>query len=698
MTHFEHGRALVIGVGAYCDERWDAPTAARDAHGCHDVLVDPKGAGYPRSEVELLLDGQATRERVGNALERLADRCTSKSVAFISITSHGAMGDDGLYYLATSDTQFTAAPDARIKAHTGLSVADLARALRAIPARRVLIVVNACFAGHLGPRLSQGGIGPDPVIAFPDEARKELLDTGEGRAIISASGPDQRSHFSQGADHSYFGQALIQALKSGADSERSGHVSLHELYETIYRQVRSAAARAGCAQEPTLTLVQGVGPFPVAAYPPAASSSDSSRKFHALIESLRNKRFDQIDTFLNPNEYGIDFFKEKDSPPAIFLVELNGYRRHKAAPDKHPLTINHNAPFMNERLVYLSHLGLLDQISREDIKSSLKAYIEGQHLEFELVNYLRKRQQVAEFPLPPDYIADEKVYIPLLKRWVSAVLPGDLNPYLILEPRNEIILVTGAPGSGKTTILDLLQRARRKAGALYPQKLAAAKLAGNPLPVVREAILNALLTLLTEKPALWPYLSGSSQRSSMAAQQSLDTGEQGGDLLALAVLSEQMASLKLSKLCIAVDDAPADFDYPLVREQIQKHIRQRIFLRVALRTPPPPIVYPRLDLDWSNEALADLLETIRVEGGQGWAPGWTPKVRQEQLVEIVRTPQELLTWVDAIRTCYDGNDLSERDWQSLRAAMERAREERCPGAADWQMADAEAARRVIEPQ
>ncbi|NNJ12956.1 caspase family protein [Chloroflexales bacterium ZM16-3] len=274
MKYFTQGRALVIGVGSYSDKRWDTPTASRDARGCYDALVDPNGAGYARSAVEILLDTDATREGVGKALERLADRCTAESVVFISITSHGAMGDDGLYYLATSDTQFTVERDEHIRGKTGFSVVDLARALRAIPSRQVLVVVNSCFAGHLGPRLVQGRVGPDSLIALPEAASQEMLKTGEGRAIISASKPDQRSFYHQGADHSYFGQALIHALKGGPESERSGYVGLYELYTTIYWQVRSATMRAHLAQEPTLTLVQGVGPFPVAAYPHATSHDE----------------------------------------------------------------------------------------------------------------------------------------------------------------------------------------------------------------------------------------------------------------------------------------------------------------------------------------------------------------------------------------------------------------------------------------
>lgn len=267
MRHFTQGRALVIGVGTYKDSRRNAPIASTDASSCFEALVDPDGASYARSEVELLLDAEATREGFSKAFERLADRCTKDNVVFISITSHGALGDDGLYYLATNDTQFTTEGEERIKAKTGFSVADLARALCAIRSCRVLVVINACFAGHLGPRLIQGQVNPDRLIALTDDASKTILATGEGRAIISASKPDQRSFYDTKKDHSYFGQALIQALKGGPESEHCGYIGLYELYTTIHRQVRSATLRANQAQDPTLTLVQGVGPFPIAAYP-----------------------------------------------------------------------------------------------------------------------------------------------------------------------------------------------------------------------------------------------------------------------------------------------------------------------------------------------------------------------------------------------------------------------------------------------
>lgn len=262
MQGFALGHALVIGVGTYNDSRWDVPTAARDAEELAAVLRDQGAAAYPPLNVDLLTNQDATLAGVKAALGRLADRTQPESVVLISFTCHGAPGDDELFYLATHDVRLTAA--GTIARGTGLSTADLGRLLRAIRARRVLLLINACFAGLLSPSLASGGIaaaGPAPVVGqlLPDEVGNELVNSGEGRAIIAAGRPDQRSYFLVGEEHSFFGGAVLAAFRGGAGG-------LFELYNAVYREVSGAAARRlNVAQEPTLTLLQGVGVFPVAA-------------------------------------------------------------------------------------------------------------------------------------------------------------------------------------------------------------------------------------------------------------------------------------------------------------------------------------------------------------------------------------------------------------------------------------------------
>lgn len=279
MPPFPLGRALVIGVGAYDDERWNVPTATRDAQGLHALLADPDGAGYGAGQTELLLDARATQAEIVRALRRLADRCDAQSIALISFTCHGAMGDDGLYYLASSDARFT---KDGIAGGSGLSIRVLAAALRDIPAGRLLVIVNACSSGELLARYRRESIAPDPVAVpaagamLPDQDADALLATGAGRAVITASRADQLSYFQPDDQHSYFGQALLDAFKGSAVSALGGYIGLYELYEGVYRQVRNVTLqRLQKPQEPVLTLVQNVGPFVLARYPRASSDSQA---------------------------------------------------------------------------------------------------------------------------------------------------------------------------------------------------------------------------------------------------------------------------------------------------------------------------------------------------------------------------------------------------------------------------------------
>lgn len=278
MAPFTRGRALVIGVGEYGDPRWNVPTATRDAEGVYNTLVDPNLGGYGRGDVALLRNAEANRAGILAALKLLANRCTPESVALICITSHGAPGDDGRYYLATSDARFSENAAPKIVKDTGLDTATLARALRDIPARQLLLIVNACSSGAVLEKIDTATLAPDEPVAgamLPDAAVDELLKESEGRAILTASRADQLSYFLPEQTYSYFGQALIDGLEGSAANAASGYVGLYDLYEGVFRKVHNTVwRRHGIVQEPVLTVVQNVGPFPVASYPRAISGDE----------------------------------------------------------------------------------------------------------------------------------------------------------------------------------------------------------------------------------------------------------------------------------------------------------------------------------------------------------------------------------------------------------------------------------------
>lgn len=265
---FAQGHALLIGVGAYANApRLNVPATVHDAQALAAVLRDPGFCGYPHEQVELITNAKATREGIRAALDRLAERAGADDTAVVFYAGHGMYGDDG-YALLANDTRL---PGGKVAGGTGVAVAELIVQLRAIKTRRLLLIVNACHSGELSPVLGDGD-EPDRGETLPANAAAALLATGEGRVIITACRNGQVSFVGPGP-LTLFTRALVAGLQGGVASNY-GFISALDLYTHVYFTLDEAVPRLpaelrgryGEQQEPELTVLKGVGPFPIALY------------------------------------------------------------------------------------------------------------------------------------------------------------------------------------------------------------------------------------------------------------------------------------------------------------------------------------------------------------------------------------------------------------------------------------------------
>ena len=263
---FTHGYALVIGVGKYQHmSQHNVPIAARDAQAVAAALQNPAVCGYPGEQVLTLTDENASRVAVLAALDSLSAKLTAESTLLLFFVGHGVYGTDGNYYLTTHDSQLQGK---QVKAGTGVSEAELLDKLRQIKAKRMLLVINACHSGELSPSFDpSAGSGQAADLSSeppPQKLSEALLSTGEGRITIAACRPQQKSWIGAGS-LSIFTQAVVSGLKGEAPNNK-GYISAFGLYEYVYFAAKEAAEALGQTQEPELTVLKGVGPFPVALY------------------------------------------------------------------------------------------------------------------------------------------------------------------------------------------------------------------------------------------------------------------------------------------------------------------------------------------------------------------------------------------------------------------------------------------------
>jgi len=261
---FDKGHALLIGIGSYFHiPQGNIPISVRDAKQVREVLCNPNLCGYRPEQVMLVHDDTATRAGIITALDGLA-KTTAENTVLIYYCGHGGYGTDGNYYLTTYDTQESGG---MVVKDTGIMEAELLDKLRRIPAKRLLLLFNACHSGEISPNLDVGDQEKSfGDLSLPSKAAEAVLSSGEGRIIITASRPEQKSWIGKGK-LSIFTQALVDGLSGkGYVANNNGYVSAFGLYEHVYAAVKEAAGKLGKNQEPELTVLRGVGPFPVSLY------------------------------------------------------------------------------------------------------------------------------------------------------------------------------------------------------------------------------------------------------------------------------------------------------------------------------------------------------------------------------------------------------------------------------------------------
>ncbi|MEW6607013.1 MAG: caspase family protein [bacterium] len=239
--------ALIVGIGQYSDPRIrKLDFTHADAQAFCDLLLNPQHVGFLKENVKLLLDEQATLFNIKNAITGWFYKYTgSESTVIIFFAGHGGVESDkedtekdGIAkYLLPWDTN----PDDLFA--SALSNTDFHRLLSTIKAQRLIIFLDACYAGGVAQRGSRDlGIVENPC---------ERLAQGEGRLVISAAKPNQRSGEDPTIGHGIFTYHLLEALKGKADMDNDGYVSIWEVYKYLEREVsQSARCLAKSIQEP----------------------------------------------------------------------------------------------------------------------------------------------------------------------------------------------------------------------------------------------------------------------------------------------------------------------------------------------------------------------------------------------------------------------------------------------------------------
>lgn len=253
---------LTVGISLYPEDSGfvqvpDAvPSAEEIERFFREQQVSPK---KPYAAVRVwdgLYDKGAKRENLLQRFSEMAKEVGEDDVVLLYLAGHGKVpvGEE-MFYFVPMDGRDSDLP------HTGVSTAIIAEALRNMPARRIVLIVDACQSGGAIEALSKIAV----VKAQVEQRRAQQgnkvrgQEHGVGIHLIAAALPlSYANDPSEG--RSVLAETLLKALQ-----QQAGTITIDQLSAFIKNQLPTISEQVthGCRQAP---LVDSIGlDFPIAA-------------------------------------------------------------------------------------------------------------------------------------------------------------------------------------------------------------------------------------------------------------------------------------------------------------------------------------------------------------------------------------------------------------------------------------------------
>jgi hypothetical protein len=228
---------LSVGVSRYRGPNWNLAFARADAQAIAKFFTERGQKLFAAVSASSLVDDQATRANILQALTTIADRARPEDVVLLYFAGHG-MSVEQTYFLLPYDMQDESSLDSDVRKF-GLSDRVLVDALRKIKALKKVLVLDACGAAA-ATALEILARGP-----AAERAALEMLARAEGIFIIAASTPQQEAIEIPELGHGVLTYAILSGLGVGSDAVGRDVVTMHQLLAYISLKVPELAARYG---------------------------------------------------------------------------------------------------------------------------------------------------------------------------------------------------------------------------------------------------------------------------------------------------------------------------------------------------------------------------------------------------------------------------------------------------------------------
>jgi branched-chain amino acid transport system substrate-binding protein len=206
--------ALLVGCSDYEDPKFPRlPAPAQDVDALARVLTNRTIGDFT---VDTLLNEESGA--VSEQIEAFFANRKPDDLLLLYFSCHGVLDSRGRLYFITVNTK-----KERLDS-TGISARWVKEQMDQSRSQRIVLLLDCCYSGAFAGGLKRRSAGAEEIL--------EQLG-GHGRVVITAS---DKMEYAYGSE---FTNAVVRGLETGAaDLDGDGHVSVYELYQYVYDQVR----------------------------------------------------------------------------------------------------------------------------------------------------------------------------------------------------------------------------------------------------------------------------------------------------------------------------------------------------------------------------------------------------------------------------------------------------------------------------
>lgn len=219
--------ALIVGISRY--EHMPAlKYSDDDAYRMYAFYKSPEGGALPDDQIRILVDEDATRLNILKAMNELYLKADENDMVLLYFSGHGLEGTflpidyDGFQNAITYD--------------------EVKQMFARSRAKHKICYADACHSGSLMAAKSPYA---SSLMFFYDELDKS---TG-GSAFVMSSKAREYSLEDGGLRQGIFSHYLIRGLKGESDADKNKTITIRELFDWVYKNVRTYS---GLAQTPMI--------------------------------------------------------------------------------------------------------------------------------------------------------------------------------------------------------------------------------------------------------------------------------------------------------------------------------------------------------------------------------------------------------------------------------------------------------------